>query len=610
MKRILNRIILGFRLNLKLRTKLLISHMTLIIIPTLVLTFSLYNQLYDIIVTDSILSEQALTVQTTSTIEATLAQITNASHSVVENRFIREIVDISKEDAGDYTVSQDRLYEFNQYVETLVDQSLITSIHIYLDEGYQGILHSAGEEGIQVLRPISDVYGTYWYGIFGSKNITTLLCPRLYLSPTENKELGDMAYINRINFKSDDMEYAVFVAIYFSQEEFDNILKQNINISKGASYLINDRDAVVSTSDKALSGAYYMTNEELEMTIGNANKYSTKTYLGESFYVGYYNIGNTDWRLVSILPVFDLMSKGKLIVYLFFGFYLVFSMVAFAISMMLSNSIVKRIIAVIEPMKSAKYGAPVPIDMKEISKDEIGTLIDTYNFMTNEINHLLEDQARTAEELRISEFKALQSQINPHFLYNSLDMINWLSQTGKQEEVTSAVQSLAKFYKLTLTKRNANTTIGKELEHVTLFCKLQNMRYENRINFLVDVPDDLMDYEMPKLTLQPIVENSILHGIMEKDSKRGNITITGWREQEDIILVVSDDGAGMEEELVQNILTGELKKNTGSNIGVDNTNSRLKLLYGEGYGLTYRSTPGFGTEVEIRIPAEVRRNML
>lgn len=610
MKQILKKIILGFRLNLKLRTKLLISHMTLIIIPTLVLTFSLYNKLYDIIVTDTILSEQALTEQSTNTIEASLAQISNAAHSVAENRFVQDMIGSTNKETGDYIVSVERMYEFEQYVEKIVDDSLITSVHIYLDDSFEGLIQLAEDEEIGAIRPISDVYGSYWYGIFGSKDIATLLCPRIYLSPTENRKYGDMAFISRNNFVLNDKEYATFVAIYFSQDRFDHILKQNISISKGASYIINERDALVSTSDKALSGAYFMTYEDLERIIGNAKKYSTKTYLGESFYVGYYNIGNTDWRLVSILPVIDLVEKGKLIAYLFFGFYIIFSLVAFFISMLLSNSIVHRIQAVIEQMKSVKYGVPIPFEVKEVSKDEIGALIDTYNYMSDEINNLLEDQVKSAEELRISEFKALQSQINPHFLYNSLDMINWLSQTGKQEEVTNAVQSLAKFYKLTLSKRNTNATIGMELEHVTLYCKLQNMRYENRIDFLVDVSEELIDYEMPKLTLQPIVENSILHGIMEKDNKRGNITITGWREQEDIILVVSDDGVGMEEEVLQGILKGELRKYNGTNIGVDNTNSRLKLLYGEQYGLTYHSTSGMGTEVEIRIPAKVQHIIL
>ncbi len=610
MTKFLKRIIMGFRLNMRLRSKLLISHMTLIIIPTLVLTFALYNKLYDIIVTDSVLSEQALTDQTTDTIEATLAQITNASHSIAENTLIQDMVNVQEGNLSNYLIPKERMYELNQYISTLVDHSLVTSIRIYLDGSYEGLLRSAREKGIHVLQPISEVYGTYWYGIFGSKDITSLLCPKLYLSPTENKESGDMAYISRISLKDEEKDYVVYVAVYFSQNKFDEMLRKNISISKGASYIINERDTLVSTSDKALSGAYFMTNENLEKTIGNASKYSTKTYLGESFYVSYNNIGHTDWRLVSILPVDDLVEKGKMIVYLFFGFYIIFSLIAFSISMLLSNSIIKRISHVIEHMKSAKYGVPVPIKTEESSKDEIGSLIDTYNYMSDEINHLLEGQAKAAEQLRISEFKALQSQINPHFLYNSLDMINWMSQTGKQEEVTGAVQSLARFYKLTLSKRNTNATVGEELEHVTLYCKLQNMRYENRIDFLVDVPEEMMELEIPRLTLQPIIENSILHGIMEKEDKKGNITITGWREQEDIILLIYDDGVGMDEMAIRDILTGKHKKKSGTNIGVDNTNSRLKLLYGESYGLTYQSMPGEGTEVEIRIPAVTKQNNL
>jgi len=224
--------------------------------------------------------------------------------------------------------------------------------------------------------------------------------------------------------------------------------------------------------------------------------------------------------------------------------------------------------------------------------------------MCEQINLLLDKQEEDAKNLRNSEFKALQVQINPHFLYNTLDMISWMSKSGKNENVTAAVWILSKFYKLTLSRKETIGTIEQELEHISLYVQIQNMRFSNKIYFIIDVPDSLMEYEIPKLTFQPIVENSILHGILEKDSKEGNIVITAWIEDNTIIFFISDDGIGIEPGIVEKILTGELKRKQGnSNIGINNTHQRLQLLYGQEFGLSYTSTLGSGTEVELRIPA-------
>ena len=217
---------------------------------------------------------------------------------------------------------------------------------------------------------------------------------------------------------------------------------------------------------------------------------------------------------------------------------------------------------------------------------------------------LMKKQAKSAEDLRIAEFNSLQAQINPHFLYNTMDMINWMALQGQTEEISHAVQSLSRFYKLTLSRKKGISTIARELEHVTIYVQLQNMRYHDSIELITDIPDELSEYQIPKLTLQPVVENSILHGILEKESKSGTIVITGWMENEDIVLLISDDGVGISPEILSTILSGSGNSQSGgTNIAVYNTHRRLQILYGKDYGLTYSSNPGKGTEVEIRFPA-------
>ena len=131
------------------------------------------------------------------------------------------------------------------------------------------------------------------------------------------------------------------------------------------------------------------------------------------------------------------------------------------------------------------------------------------------------------------------------------------------------------------------------------------MRYHDSISFISDIPDELLEYSIPKLTLQPIIENSVLHGILETDDKSGTIVLTGWMEDTDIVLLISDDGVGISPEILPTILSGNGNSTSGgTNIAIYNTHRRLQILYGPDYGLTYSSEPGHGTEVEIRIPAK------
>ena len=205
-------------------------------------------------------------------------------------------------------------------------------------------------------------------------------------------------------------------------------------------------------------------------------------------------------------------------------------------------------------------------------------------------------------------------------------MINWLAQNGQTERVTKAVQALSRFYKLTLGRKELLHSVEQELEHVGLYVQLQNMRYDNCADYMIDVPEELFSCPIPKLTFQPIVENAILHGIMMKEEKKGSILLTGWPEGNDMVFVISDDGAGIPPEtlhaLKEDVNSGASEpdlssaspassassQSFSSHIGLYNTNLRLKSLYGPSYGLFFSSTEGQGTEVTLRLPINNRPN--
>ena len=381
------------------------------------------------------------------------------------------------------------------------------------------------------------------------------------------------------------------------------MLKDNLTIDGSVSYIINDRNAVVASSDISLSGIYLLDYDTIEESFMSSNNFIERNILDTTVYAGFYNIKQPEWFMVTVLPSGPLIHQSNAIMVQYVLMYLGFLVFALVLAHFMSHSITNRISSVIHQMSKVRKGTLSPMDSPEYH-DEIGDLIDTYNYMTRKMDQLMTDQAKAAEELRIAEFHSLQAQINPHFLYNTMDMINWLAQQGRTEEVSQAVQSLSRFYKLTLSRKQSISTIAHETEHVDIYIQIQNMRYHDSITFVLDIPDELMDYQIPKLTLQPIIENSVLHGILETPDKTGTIVLTGWMEGSDIVLLISDDGVGIPAEKLSTILSGEgASSSGGTNIAVYNTHRRLQILYGPDYGLSYTSNPGHGTEVEIRIPA-------
>jgi two-component system sensor histidine kinase YesM len=336
----------------------------------------------------------------------------------------------------------------------------------------------------------------------------------------------------------------------------------------------------------------------------SSNSFIERDVLGNRVYTAFHYIREANWLMVTVIPRDPLIQIANRTVYYFIVICGICILMAICIALALNRSLTSRISLLIGQMTKIRTGTPVPMPEPEI-QDEVGQLISTYNYMTRTMEQLMEAQKKASEELRISEFNALQAQINPHFLYNMMDVINWMVLQGKAQEASSAIQVLARFYKLTLSRLNQVNTIKDELQHVHIYMELQSMRYHNAFEFVVDMPDELSDYQIPKLTLQPIVENSILHGILETPKKTGTIVITGWQEGADICILVSDDGAGVPANILPRILSSEENHHTkGSNIAVYNIHNRLQLLYGDSYGLSYSSVEGQGCEVTIRLPVQ------
>lgn len=591
-------------LNLSLQTKFTIALISIVIVPAFLTVFLFYGRLYNMVVSNTIRQEQDASAKTAPLIERTMETILATTRNITGQNFFQELFYMPVSDSAEELATSNHAIDFKNALQRLTTDSIVTDVRIYVDfpDDLKELDTYPNTENI--LAPLSQAKGTYWYGIFqGNRNTQEMFCPSFYLGSREKKNYGDMAYICPLSLYYHSTAYKAYLAVYYSDDKLTSILSDNLSLEGSVSYIVNERDAIVATSDPSLSGIYQLDYDTIKASFMSSNNFIERNILDTKVYAGFYSISNTDWFMVTVLPSPPLIHASNRLMIQIALIYAVFLVLALIFANILAHSITGRLSSVIRQMQTVRHGPPTPMDSPS-AHDEIGDLIDTYNYMTRKMDELMKTQAKAAEDLRIAEFNSLQAQINPHFLYNTMDMINWMALQGQTDEISHAVQSLSRFYKLTLSRKKGISTIARELEHITIYVQLQNMRYHDSIELITDIPDELSEYQIPKLTLQPVVENSILHGILEKESKSGTIVITGWMENADVVLLVSDDGVGIPPEILSTILSGNGNSQSGgTNIAVYNTHRRLQILYGNDYGLTYSSKLGEGTEVEIRFPA-------
>jgi two-component system sensor histidine kinase YesM len=241
--------------------------------------------------------------------------------------------------------------------------------------------------------------------------------------------------------------------------------------------------------------------------------------------------------------------------------------------------------------------------------DEITELGLSFNSMVGKIRELLDAKVKEQENLKKAELRALQAQVNPHFLYNTLDTIIWMAEANRTAQVVDLVRALSRFFRTTLSKGKDWITVREEIDHVASYLAIQKMRYRDILDYAIDMPDDVYDGRMLKLTLQPLVENALYHGIKNKRSG-GSITVRGRALAGGrLLLEVEDNGIGITREklaLLRAQLDGGLGAATASEIGygLNNVNQRIKLYYGQEYGLAIESEHLHGTRVSLLIPLQ------
>lgn len=270
--------------------------------------------------------------------------------------------------------------------------------------------------------------------------------------------------------------------------------------------------------------------------------------------------------------------------------------IIFSITQLFTSFFEKKISALHYYLQRIKEGH-LDYHIHDDSKDELGDLTNNLQAMIDEINRLIREDYQTKIELKETQFKALQAQINPHFLYNCLSLINNKALMNNQPEISQMSQLLSVFYRTTLNKGKAETLLQNEIKNVTSYIDIQRLLHDNSFNVLYQIDPNLPEIEVPNLLLQPLVENSIIHGILPNKTKRGQLFVTITKVMGQIYFTIMDNGIGIPQEKLSTLLTTD-----SSGYGLKNVHERLILAYGEGSGLTINSIPGQSTMISFKIP--------
>lgn len=385
------------------------------------------------------------------------------------------------------------------------------------------------------------------------------------------------------------------------QEKAFSSIYNKIGSSKQGHYFIVDKQGRVVSSQNPTEVLNPIDDQVLkDWILGRENYAEIKRISGKKMLLTSTAFSYSEWKLVNRASLGELTADSRkisIIIFLIGFLCLTFALMGTAF---LSRLIVRPIDKLTSDMLKIKDGN-LNVHCEMNSTDEVGLLAAGFNTMVSRINSLLRRVEHEQKRRREYELALIQAQIKPHFLYNSLDAIYVLSQMGRTKEAQKTTKALADFYRVALSGGQETITIREEIKNVKDYLSIQKIRYSDVFDYDIKVDEEIMDCQILKLTIQPLVENAIYHGLKTKESM-GTIKISGCRVGTNVVLKVTDDGVGISPERLEEVLTQADGRNQQASFGIRSVNQRLKLFFGTEYGLAIESELGKGTEVTIYLP--------
>ena len=564
----------------------------LVLCAVLIVTFVSLRFTRSSIYDNAVVYTQTIIRQMNQSIDSYITYMDNIATMISGSEDAQSYLYQEDGDARDEMGHKKRLIE--QFTTILKSRDDIKNIGIIRNDG-KGLFNS----GLQYVNPYLNVAEQNWYeeAVNSSKSVLTS-------SHVQHAIKGERPWVITLsrgirNFTgSGGKEGVVFIDLNYSA--ISELCDQNSIGNKGYVFIVDGEGNIVyHPQQQQLYNELQTENIELVMnaqtdtvTMGSGN--SAKIYtLSRS--------EKTGWTVVGCMNMAELTKSSRKAQ----SIYVIMAIALVCVALLLSNMIARNITMPIQRLRDSmakvQEGDFSQADVEVSTENEIGSLTKTFNLMTYRIQELMEQNVHEQEEKRKSEMKALQSQINPHFLYNTLDSIIWMAEGKKNEEVVLMTASLARLLRQSISNEDELVSVGQEIEYARSYLTIQKMRYKDKLEFCIEVEPEIQSVQIIKLVLQPIIENAIYHGLKYKESK-GLLIVRGYEKDGNAVIEILDNGVGMDSTTLSHIFERHKVDYHSNGVGVYNVQKRLKLYYGNDYGMAYKSEPGRGTAAAITIP--------
>ena len=483
-----------------------------------------------------------------------------------------------------------------QFAEELEKQILLEEKSLYglalYDINGESIWHS------ELMREEDDAKEKSWF-IQAKDNIETIHYGRrkLVLAQECSYVFEISRYVEYI--KDGNMKSGILLMEYYT-DSVDEILSHYRNQKSAYCYLLDSqKNLIYHPFDKEIASGLYQ--EKTVESALNCKNYRIEKSDGQQWIIEGQQIGYTGWNMVVVNSMASLVKESHNIHYLVWFILLLIGVILIFLDTLVFHNFTSPVYRLLQTMETFGKGN-YNVRAQEEGIGELKNVSIYFNIMADKLQEQMEEIRRNEREKQKMEKKLLQSQINPHFLYNTLDSIIWMIRSEEYDGAGEMVSLLAKFFRTSLSQGKDMIPLEKELEHATSYLAIQNIRFKDKFEFHVDADQELLKYFCPKLSIQPLLENAIYHG-MEGMYEDGEIGIRVYEKDGDIKIDVSDNGPGMTQEKIDYIMHNKVvSSRRGSGIGVCNVNERIQLIYGKNYGITLSSELDEGTIATITIP--------
>ena len=528
--------------------------------------------------------------------------LTSSSDSTTIKYLIRNITNAQAQNMNDIVLTTENIDYLNQVFQELGNSSklqLFNGDNLLEISKCEDIFDPANESKLifDILH-LSEQQKTYYTNILDRSKINDhVIFFGVYPESVEKYDLNQRYIVAADKVENTNSETDVILAL-IPAERYYRIIPISMGLLQDQTIFIIDRDNTLICSDK--TPRPQLLNE---VTVPDNTGVRSSTIFLENteYHITHQYNGLTGWHTYSVMNserIFPQANTLRNFIITVAIIILIVTIILFAILTNLLTKPINTLVLAMQEMKAGKYD----IELSTRRKDEIGNLNSAFNYMTSEIDRLVHQVYENKLRLQNAELKELQAQINPHFLYNSLESINWILIDKGDYETSEIIRSLASLLRYSTQSHNNLVPLKEEIEFVESYLKIQKYRLEDKLNFSITIPNNLLDYLVPKLILQPLVENAVIHGAIPSKYP-SEINIIAYMDK-NLSIVIKDDGVGIGQKWIDNIDAAQNVEDSTAHTGMINVHRRLKLQYGEEYGITANRSENGGTIITILLPLD------